>query len=68
MRMKKATKKKKLSVVERMIQTKRALIARLEADIKDAYAGAREREQALQFNIRRAKVILSALEKGTLKP
>lgn len=60
--------KKTVSVVGRMIECKKKLIARLEADIAEVHLDAKNRIRRIEFNIRRAKVILSALEKGSLKP
>lgn len=58
----------KESPVEKMIKTKTQLISRLRQEIKDIQEDAKKRVERVEFNIRRAQVILDALKAGSLKP
>lgn len=51
---------------QRMIATKKKLIKRLESEIVDARMAAEDEVKRIEFRIRQARTILSALEKGTL--
>lgn len=52
--------------VERMIATKKKLIKHLETEIVDVRISAQAEIKGIEFRIRQAKTILSALEKGQL--
>jgi hypothetical protein len=59
---------KKVDVVTRMIQGKKKLIARLHRDIATENEDRDAEITKIEFRIRQASALLSALEKGTLKP
>ena len=62
----KAPKQKKLSPAEKMLAGKRRLISRLNDDIADIRAVADEDIARIKRRIDVAKVLIEALEKGTL--
>lgn len=57
---------KVVNPAERMILAKEKLIARLQAEIKDVREDAEEQVKKIEFRIRQANTIMTALKKGTL--
>jgi hypothetical protein len=62
-----AKKTVKQSPVEKMADSKRKLIVRLNNEIKDVFAEAERRAEKIRGRIRIAEALKNALEKGTLK-
>ena len=58
---------KPIDPAKRMIANKKKLIQRLHHEIRQVRADAAAKIQTIKFRIRQANVILTALEKGTLR-
>ena len=57
-----------LNAAEKMLKTKKKLIARLKQDIEAVRKDAEVEVSSIQGRIRVAQTLVDALEKGTLKP
>lgn len=63
-----SAKKQPLTAAEKMLASKRKLVARLKRDIDDINDDAQTAINKVKARIRIADTIIDALEKGTLKP